>query len=130
METCPKSVTVISWLFIVGGAFGLIREPFQMMNPEFNEILARSLLAVPVQYVMGCISMVVLIVCGIAMLKARHWGRYLYAIWNAFSIAVGLLTFPARALLIPGVVVYCLIVSLLFRPEASRYFTKTEPLSD
>jgi hypothetical protein len=61
----------------------------------------------------------VAIVCGVFLLRARNWARWLAIAWMAFHVAIsfGVL----RQLALHGLF-FILLVWFLFRPEASRFF--------
>ena len=98
-------------------------------DPVVHDLMARSPIPVPIQYAIGYMGLIVMITSGAAMLKARNWGRHLYVIWTAINLPIGLATSPVRVMLIPGVVLYAVVVFILFRPKANQYFAKTEALS-
>lgn len=95
-----------------------------------QEVMSRSVLPVPVQYVMLYVGAAVSIVSGIAMLKGRDWARFLYVIWSAIGFVVGMVTSPMKALMIPSLAFYVILVIFLFRPKASRYFRGTDEVRD
>jgi hypothetical protein len=122
MKTRPTSVTVIAWILIVLGALSLVVSVFTIQNPMTQELMAKSPIPVSVQYLMLFAGLLISIVSGIFMLKGANWARMLYVIWGAIGFLVSLFTTPAKLMIIPGLVVYAIIVFFLFRPKASAYF--------
>ena len=122
MEKRPTSVTVIAWLLIVLGALSFLTTTVAINNPAVHEVLGQSPLPIGVQFAMTYAGLAVMVVCGVAMLKGRNWGRLLYVIWTAVSIVIGLFTSPMKAAMIPGVIVFAIACFFLFRPKANRYF--------
>jgi hypothetical protein len=128
MKPRPTSVTVIAWILIVVGCLALITTTFSLSlsNPQVRDLMARSPIPIPVQYVISYAGLAVMIASGVGMLKGQNWARLLYVIWTAVSILLGLATAPVRVMLIPGVILYGVIVFFLFRPKANQYFTESE----
>ena len=52
--------------------------------------------------------LLVMVVCGVAMLQGRNWARLLYTISSGLSILVSLATTPWK-LMIPSVVIYAVL---------------------
>jgi hypothetical protein len=123
MNKRPVSVTVIAWIILVSGALSLVTSAVMMKNPLTQELMAKSPIPVPVQYVMLFVGLLVSVISGIFMLKGANWARMLYIIWGAVGFLVSLLTSPIKLMLIPGFVVYAVFVFFLLRPKASAYFT-------
>jgi hypothetical protein len=118
----PTSVSVIAWIVIVGSGFSLIASTVALNDPMAKQLMAKSLLPMPLQYVMLYLGLCIGIVAGIAMLKGRNWARFLYVIWCAIGSVIGFLTSPMKAAQIPGLVVFAVITFFLFRPKANEYF--------
>jgi len=123
MNKRPLSVTIIAWLLIVFGILSLIAIPLSLGNPMTKELMAKSMVPIPVQYFMMGAGLFVTIVSGIFMLKGANWARMLYVIWSAFSFVFSFVTSPARLMVIPGLLLYLIVVFFLFRPKATAFFT-------
>lgn len=124
MNKRPASVTFISWFFIVTGAFSLLTSFTSMNNPLVLELMAKSPLPVPAQFVMMYVGLAISITSGIFMLRGANWARFLYIIWGAIGLLIGLATSPAKLMLIPGIIVYGIIVFFLLRPNADAFFSR------
>jgi hypothetical protein len=127
MKIRPTSVTVISWILIVLGGISLISITLVLNNPRAEELLSRNNpVPIPVQYAMIYGGMIVMIVSGLSMLKRRRWARLLYVIWSAVAMLVSVTTSPMKTGMIPGFVIYVVVVFFLFRPKANQYFSNSE----
>ncbi|MDD2708276.1 MAG: hypothetical protein PHV34_09725 [Verrucomicrobiae bacterium] len=126
MKKQPVSVTVIAWVLIASNAISLIASPLTLNNPVARDLMSRSPIPLSVQYGMLYFGMTLILVSGIAMLKGRNWGRLLYVIWSAFGFLIGVMTSPIKTALIPGTIIYLVIVFFLFCPKANRYFSLKE----
>lgn len=122
MKQRPTSITVVSWVLIVLGAISLIGTIITMNNPAATELMSRSAIPVLVQYVLTYIGIVIMVACGIMMLKGQGWARFLYVVWTMIGFVIGLLTAPVKVAMVPGLVVFLIIVFFLFRRAANEYF--------
>jgi hypothetical protein len=131
MKIRPTSVTVISWILIAMGGISLITTTMMLIipNPRVQELMAQSPIPVPIQYVISYAGLAVMIISGLWMLKGQNWARLLYVIWSALGLVIGLATSPMKAMLIPGVLIYGVVVFFLFRPKANQFFSKPEAAS-
>ena len=122
MKPRPTSITVISWILIVLGVISLITSTVALNNPMAKELMARSPIPLPVQYAMLYVGLLVTIISGVAMLKALNWGRLLYVIWSAAGFVISFAFSPMKIAMIPGVLLYLVVVFFLFRPKANQFF--------
>ena len=122
----PKSITAVSWTLIILGGLSLISSAISLNNPIAREMMAKSPIPVNVQFVMMFVGILIMIVCGAAMLKRQNWARLLYIGWSIAGFAVGLATSPVKAAMIPGIIIFLIIVFFLFRPKANEYFKATK----
>lgn len=129
MKRRPTSVTVVAWILIVIAAINLISSAVSFNNPMVRELMAKSPVPIPVQYIMLFVGLTVTLVSGVGMLKGQNWARMLYVIWSAIGMIIGLATSPMKAMLIPGLLVVLIFVFFLFRPNANKYFA-TEAVPD
>jgi len=124
MEKRPISITIIAWFLIVSSGFSLIISLANFNNPMVKELMAKSLLPLPIQYAMMYIGLLVVLGSGIGMLKKQNWARLLYVIWIAAGFLINLFTSPIKTALIPGLLFFIIIVFFVFRPAANQYFSK------
>jgi hypothetical protein len=125
MNERPLSVTIIAWLLIVFAALSAVTIPFSLGNPMARELMAKSMVPIPAQYFMIFAGLLVSILSGIFMLKGANWARMLYIIWSALGFLFSLITSPAKLVIIPGFLVYLIVVFFLLRPKATAFFTGT-----
>ena len=121
----PKSVTVIAWFLIVTGVLSVFISLSSLNNPVVKEVMSKSPLPVSLQYAMMFIGLAITVINGIGMLKGQGWARLLYVVWGVFGSLVGLVTSPTKIAMIPGIVIFAIIIFFLYRPVSSQYFTKT-----
>ncbi|WP_188705274.1 hypothetical protein [Silvimonas iriomotensis] len=118
----PVSITIIGWFLIVTAAFSLISVVFTFNNPMVRALMEKSPLPIPIQFLLTFVGLLVTVISGVALLKRRHWARLLYSGWSVLGFAVSLATSPMKPALIPGLVIFLIIVFFLFRPTANQYF--------
>src|SRR5437667_1813627 len=71
-----------------------------------QELMAKSPIPLPLQYVMLCLGLAISILSAIFMLRAANWARLLYIGWSGIEFLVLLLTSPVKPMLIPGILMY------------------------
>jgi hypothetical protein len=89
MNKRPLSVSIIAWLLIVFAVLSAVTIPFTLMNPMAQELMAKCMVSVPVQYFMMFAGLLISIVTGVFMLKRRELGAH--ALYN-----MGRLRFPLQ----------------------------------
>jgi hypothetical protein len=104
----PVSVIVIACLYLAVGIGGSVAHFSQHRAPDWIWIEITELLA---------------IVCGVFLLRAQNWARWLAIAWIAFHVAM---SFGVLRQLAVHSVLIVLIVWCLFRPDASRFFRSTQ----
>ena len=105
MNQRPRSITIISWIFIIFGSIALLSgEPFGDIKSHWYVHLSRLLQ----------------IVAGVFMLYGRNWARWLLVAWIAFHIVVGAL--HGVGTLVMHVVIFSFILFFVFRRDANAYF--------
>jgi len=106
----PRSITIISWLFIVFGSIALLSGLIKGgdLKGHWYVHLSRFLQ----------------IVAGLFMLYGRNWARWLLVAWVAFHLVVGALNGPLQLLM--HVVIFSVILFFVFRRQASAYFLATD----
>lgn len=118
----PLSVSIISWYLVITGILSLGTLAMTFNDPEIAKVMAINALPVPMQYLMYAAGILIAIASGMLMLSGNKLGRLLYVSWTAFSLAVTLISSPMKMVMLPGVLVFALIVFLLYRPNANAYF--------
>jgi len=122
MSKRPRSVTIISWIFIVVGGIALIMSLLRSGH-YISEFRSQH----PVLYVLSFLGPVLAVVCGVFMLAGFNWARWLLVVWFANTVLGNLLYSPLR-LLLPGLL-FAVAAFFLSRPPATEYFrgTRAEP---
>lgn len=127
MPVRPLSVTVIAWILIVFGLFGLLGVLMLLAmsgSPIMQASLARAHTPLPVQLTLGTFGSLVQLLCGIALLFRQNWARFVYAGWAVIGLAYTVITSPYTLWLIaPSLVFVLVVVYFLFRPAAQQYFS-------
>lgn len=118
----PTSLTIIGWLLIVMGIFGLISQLTMQDNPAVQQVLAESPLPASVHMILGIIGAIVGVVSGYGVLKGMNWSRYLYVGWSAVGLVIGLLTTPFTSIMVLSLVFVGVFAFFLFRPAANDWF--------
>src|ERR1700690_4376230 len=116
MNKRPISITILASLYLMTGTVGFA--------VHFREILARHAF----QYDDALIELTELtaIVCGVFMLQARNWARWLALAWIAFHVALSFFDSPQKVMV--HVLFLVLIAYFLFRPDARTYFRHPEEM--
>lgn len=123
MKKRPTSISVISWVLIVMGGISLITTTVMFNNPMARDLMNKTPIPIPLQYIMSYLGLLIMIVSGIAMLKGCNWARFLYVIWCLVGFLVGITTSPMKAAMIPGFVFFLFVTFFLFRPKANVFFS-------
>jgi hypothetical protein len=90
-----------------------------------KDLMNKSPIPIPIQYVMLCVGLVISIVAGISMLRGKAWARLLYVAWSSIGFVTSLATSPVKLPLLPGIVVFGVMVFFLYRPRANEFFSST-----
>jgi hypothetical protein len=121
----PLSLSILGWFFIVSDALNLIYQPMMLNSPTSVALLSQYRVPVGVTILVGMTVSLLCLVAGIAILKAKEWGRSLYVCASLAGIAVSLATMPSSYALVavlPVMLLLGLFVFLLYRAPATAYF--------
>src|SRR2546426_4292958 len=115
MNKRPRSITVISWIFIAAGVIGLSYHATEFKPQR------------PFQYdvVWVCLVRLLAIACGVFMLRGRNWARWLLLIWIAYHVILSGVH-SLFQLVVHGLL-FAVVAYFLFRPRASAYFRGARP---
>jgi hypothetical protein len=115
------SITIICWFLIVLAGFTLVDtlitrpEPVIRVRPVVIwTALIQLQVPVRLQYVQLYTGIAVTFISGLAILKGRNWGRFLYYVWNFLSVAFGAKTFT-------GMLIFGIVTFIVFSPKANTY---------
>lgn len=115
MEERPRSITIISWLFIVFGIVALLSG----VLPFGDHSVAQRIAELKSHWYVH-LSRILQIVAGVFMLRGHNWARWLLVAWIAFHIVVAAL--HSALFLLMHVLIFSVILYFVFRPPASSYF--------
>ncbi|MFI8616230.1 hypothetical protein ACIGHN_12055 [Acidovorax sp. NPDC077693] len=115
------SFTVIAWLLIASSAVALAGFATSHGNSLAEDVMRQNPLPLLLQYGIGYFGLAVQVVCAIAILRGRPWGRLVYTGWGTMGLLIGFATSPVKTALIPGAVLFAVIVFFLFRPAGNAF---------
>lgn len=118
----PTSLTVIGWVLIIFGAFGLLATAMLPANPAATQLLEESPLPMSVHLLIGGVGALISMICGYGILKGLGWSRTVYAGWVLISVAIALFSMPFTWLAAVGWLIQGVIIFFLFRPAANAWF--------
>ncbi len=118
----PTSLTVIAWLLIVSCVLSVASFVMAHGNPAAENVMRQGVLPLWLQYAIGYFGMAVQLVCALAFLKGKAWGRTLYIGWGVIGLVIGFATSPMKLALIPGAILFAIVVFFLLRPAANAFF--------
>ncbi|RPI21303.1 MAG: hypothetical protein EHM61_25085 [Acidobacteria bacterium] len=108
MDRRPLSVTVISWLFIAAGVIGLAYHATDFKT------------APPSEYALVFGLRLLVILCGIFMLRGSDWARWLLLAWIVYHVILSAFHSPVE--LAVHSLLLVAVAYFLLRPTASTYF--------
>ena len=131
MKKRPFILTLIGWFLIVMSVFGIFRS-FFMGGDEFvmgsdgfiHSMLDESPLPLEVHQAIEIVRSVITLVCGFGILKGWNWARYVYVGTGVLGLALNLVTFAIKSILLLDLVLVGMIAFFLFRHAASAWFTR------
>lgn len=117
MKARPLSITIIGWLFVLGGCIALISG----LLPMFNATTAQRVADLKSHWMVH-VSRTAEIIGGLFLLRGRNWARWLLVLWMAFHIVIAALH-DALQLAI-HVAIFSVILFFLFRRPAAEFFAR------
>jgi len=125
MDTRPTSVTVIAWLLIVFGVLGLLGSLALMTNssnPLLLNVFGAAHLSLMETIIVGWIATLARLACGVGLLYRHNGARYLLVAYGLAALAYGGYTSGNALSVIPGGVIFAVVVVFLFLPKANGWF--------
>jgi hypothetical protein len=115
MEQRPRSITIVSWLFIIFGSVALLSGLLPLGEVTFAQRLSelKGHWMVHLVRILGIVS-------GVFMLRGRNWARWLLVVWIAIHIVISAL--HSALLLLMHVSIFAVVLYFVFRPRSSSYF--------
>jgi hypothetical protein len=130
MSQRPESVTVIAWLLIVLGTFGLMGclTAWSMRDwPVMQPLLASYRLPYAVVLGVAASSLAVHMLCAVALLMRVGWSRHVYFITALAMVGFSLWVSPWPQFTVPSVLFPAVASMFLYRGAANRWFAAQEP---
>lgn len=126
MNERPKSVTIISWFYIIGGVYSLGTVFFGFNVHIDKEIMFKCILPISIIHFLVYISILVNMISGIGMLLGNGWCRLFFAVVGILGFLGNsiLMPMPMKLALIPQVSFFAIVLFLLFRPKVNQFFLK------
>jgi hypothetical protein len=110
MRKRPIAVTVVGWLMMAAGAFGLARG-----------FMGAGRLWPPNQDLMWIVVVDTIgIACGIFLLRGQNWARWLTLVWLGAHAVI--ISFFNRQAVLAHFVIFAMIAYLMFRADVREYF--------
>lgn len=122
MDKRPLSLTIIAWIMVIGGVFGLYSSLTIGSNDLARQIIEESGGSIFVQQVAGVIGCIVSLACAYGIFKGQPWSRVLYVAWGVIGIIVSYLSAPIISAIVVSALFVAVISFFLFRPAADRWF--------
>jgi hypothetical protein len=123
MSSRPLWVTAISWLFMMAGAGGILKD----LLPLVTSGPAQGLAALKADG-LGDLGpawglRLLAVVGGMALLRGRNWARWLLAAWMA--VHLGISAFHSWTEALAHCAIFLPILYFLFRRSAAEFFGAT-----
>jgi hypothetical protein len=113
MKTRPLPITILGWMLIGVGALEFAEHAAQIRWP-----LTADGVGVP-------LFELVILACGVFLLRGQAWARWLAVAWVGFHVIVSSLH-SAWAGILHGLI-FVAFTWLMFRPEVNAWFRAEEP---
>jgi hypothetical protein len=123
MHKRPRSITIISWIFIAVGSVSLLAGLLPLVDTAAAHRIVMLKAQHPVEFWLTPFVGILAIISGVFMLYGFNWARWLLVVWLGYHVVISALNSLFEVLvhaLLFAVVLYC-----LFRPEASAYFRRS-----
>jgi hypothetical protein len=116
----PLSITIISWIFILGGIISLHAMYRGLTNPDTGQNMSMFISVHPVYFTFTHFAAILAIICGIFILFGFNWARWLLFVWFVEATIADAMIVPSHfwkpcVLFVPA-------VCFLFRQPATDYF--------
>jgi hypothetical protein len=117
MDKRPRSITIISWIFIVFGSIALLASLLEI----FNTATAQRGAYLKGHWMIPVVRLLAL-VAGVFMLYGFNWARWLLVVWLAYHVVLG--AFHSALELVVHSLLFAVVLYFLFRRQASAYFLR------
>lgn len=117
----PMFVTVFASFLIVMSLLSVGVMTLSHNYSDMQEVIRQMPLLLGI-HIAGGWGTVINIVAGIAMLRAKNWGRWLYVLCGSAGMVFNITASPDKPMLLYGMVLFICIVYFLFRSRTHFYF--------
>ena len=114
MRSRPLSITIVAWLFVAVGVFGLVGDALTALDERSAGFDSDGTYAV--------LSHLAAFLGGFFLLVGRAWARRLLVAWMAFYLVLSAMHDLTQLLV--HCVIFAPILFFLFRPRASAYLAR------
>jgi hypothetical protein len=118
MNERPRSVTIISWIFIICGSIALLLS-FLRSGQYVMDFRSQH----PLLYGLSFLGPALAVLSGVFMRLGFSWARWLLFAWFAIT-AIGFVQYSPLRLFLPGLL-FAVAIFFLFRSPATEYFRHT-----
>jgi hypothetical protein len=81
MHKRPRSITIISWIFIAVGALSLLASLWPLVDTAAAQRITRLKAQHPVEFWLTPVVRILAILSGVFMLYGFNWARWLLVVW-------------------------------------------------
>ena len=120
MNKRPLSITLISWIFIVFGITAFITSLLPVFGIDTFHSTAEFKSYSPFIYTLILMLRLMAAICGIFMLYAANWARWLLALWLIVHVIISI--WNSSFELVIHILLLILVSYYLFRPQSTAYF--------
>jgi hypothetical protein len=128
----PESVTVIAWLLILMGCFGLLSclAVWTMRDsPQLHPLWTAYRLPYWVVLAVMAANLVLHILCAVGLLMRVSWSRHVYLVSAMLMVGFSLWVSPWPQFEVLSLIIPVLASMFLYRPAANRWFAEQETAS-
>src|SRR6266478_1176315 len=118
----PMSVTIVAALLIFMGASAGYSTLKYYDDPIVFKAMEGRALSPSVQFAWTAVGVVILVGCGVMMLRGSGVAKLIYLIYSPIAIVANALLFGFSFSAIIGLIVFLIFAFFLTRPRAVEYF--------
>jgi hypothetical protein len=119
----PRTVTVVSAIFILVGAAGLLADLWPLVTSGGAEQLAKLRADGVADLIPAWGLRILAIIGGVALWGGHNWARWLLAAW--MLIHVGISLFHSLGEVVAHCAIFGIVLYFLFRSPVQRFFDAT-----
>jgi hypothetical protein len=120
MSKRPRSITILSWMFITVGLIALVAGWFPPEDVSSTQRLAEVKSQQRADHAWAFAVNALEVIGGVFMLRGCNWARWLLAAWMVFHVVLS--AFHSFSEATVHVLLFSVIGYFLFRPGVSAFF--------